>query len=163
METVLRFALLSVVYNLQCIMTAVMNAMIHTMEHRDTAELLSPLLSRTSLESCWRYRRRGNVCSHVTLVRHLHTALWSTSQHRVAGLQPHQFLGILSDLASKGAPGWVIVLGQETSKEQAAVAEILEASLWCHVCFGTHAYWVCFSFFIVTWYFLTSEEDCIIF
>lgn len=45
--------------------------------------------------------------NHVTLVRDLHMA-----QHKVAGLQPHQLLGILSDLASKGAPGWVTRLGQ---------------------------------------------------
>ena len=75
------------------------------------AELLSSVLSRRSLEPCWRYNRRGNVYSHVTLVRHLHMALWSTAEHKVAGLQPHQLLGILSDLASKGAPGWVTVLG----------------------------------------------------
>lgn len=85
------------------------------------------------------------------------------AQHKVAGLQPRQLLGILSDLTSKGAPGWVTVLGQETSKKQAALAAILEMSLWCHVYFGMHVLGVFLFFFIVTWYFLASEEHCTIF
>lgn len=64
-------------YNSQNVVTAIANAMIHAREHWDTAAL-SPVLSRSSLESCWCYRRRGNVCGHVTLSRHLHVALWST-------------------------------------------------------------------------------------
>lgn len=56
-------------------------------------------------------------------------ALGSMAQHKVAGLQPDQLLRILSDLASKGAPSWVTVFGQEASKEQAAVVEILEMSV----------------------------------
>lgn len=55
-------------------------------------------------------------------------ALCSTVQHKVAGLQPHKLLGILSDLARRGTQGWVTVLGQETSKEQAPVAEIVQVS-----------------------------------
>jgi len=109
------------------------------------AELPSPVLSRTSLEPSWHYNRRGNMCSHVTLIRHLRVALWSTAQHKVAGLRPPQLLGILSDPASKGVPGWVAVLGQETSKEQTPVAEILEMFSWCPVSFGMHVCWVCFS------------------
>lgn len=55
-------------------------------------------------------------------------AFWSTVQHKVAGPQPHKLLGILSNLARKGTQGWVTVLGQKTSEEQASVAEILEVT-----------------------------------
>lgn len=79
METALRFVLLRVcaVYNSQSVVTAVANAEIHTREHWDMA-VLSPGLSRRSLEPCLCCSRRGNVCGHVTLSRHLHVAPWST-------------------------------------------------------------------------------------
>lgn len=79
METALRFVLLRVcaVYNLQSVVTAVANAVIHAGERWDTAAL-SRVLSRRSLEPCWCYSRRWNVCGHVTLIRHLHVAPWST-------------------------------------------------------------------------------------
>lgn len=67
-------------------------------------------------------------------------------EDQVAGPQPHWCLGILSDLVSKGAPGWVTVLGQEASKEQAADAEIPQTSLWCPGCSDMHA--GCVSLFL---------------
>lgn len=68
METALRFVLVRVcaVYNSQSAVTAVANAVIHAREQWDVA-VLSSVLSRRSLEPCWRYSRGGNVCGHVDI------------------------------------------------------------------------------------------------
>lgn len=136
-----------------------MKTVAHTMEHWDTAVLLSPVLSRRSLEPCWHYSRRGNMCSHVTHIRHLRMALWSTVQPRVAGLQPHQLLGILSGLASKGATGWVTDLGQEN----------LQGTRCCYKDTGDILVMPCVflpvwnaggvCLLLITWYFLSLEEN----
>lgn len=75
-------------YNSQSAVTAVANAVIHAREQWDVA-VLSSVLSRRSLEPCWRYSRGGNVCGHVTLSRHLHVPPWS------ARFLAHSHIGVL--------------------------------------------------------------------
>lgn len=65
------------------------------------AELLSPVLSTTSLEPCWCYNRRGNMCSHVTVIRHLHMALGARHSTGLLACSHANFLGSCQILQAK--------------------------------------------------------------